>query len=77
MSLNFSLRRYNSVFLDSYLNTFKLACCDLAINRLAMYSMIHTYKDYAYLPRVISSHFNYLQNVIEGSDFSTFSTFST
>lgn len=37
-----------------------MASLDFAMNRLLMYTMAHTYKDYLFLPRVVSSHFTYL-----------------
>lgn len=46
---------------------YMLACFEMAINRLALYTMIHTAKDYRFLPRVLASHFAYLEQAA-GSD---------
>lgn len=43
--------------------TFDLCCCELAINRFALYAMAHTLKEYSYLPRVLGAQFHYLEQL--------------
>ncbi len=43
-----------------FLEVFNLSCLDFAMNRLLLYTMAHTYKDYQFLPRVVNSLFSYL-----------------
>ena len=47
-----------------------MACLDFATDRLLMYTMAHTYKDYMFLPRVIDSLFNYITARIAEGGFS-------
>ena len=47
-----------------FLDAFNLACCDFAMNRLAMYSMVHTRSPFSFLPRVLHSNLGYLEHVI-------------
>lgn len=39
---------------------FDLACADLLIGRLGLYTMAHTYKDYSFLPRVLDGVFRHV-----------------
>jgi hypothetical protein len=61
------LEKFSGQELDKerYHHNHMLVCLDMAINRLALYTMAHTFKDYRFLPRVITSHFNYLQQLAE------------
>jgi hypothetical protein len=36
---------------------------DIAYNRLGLYSMAHTFKEYTFLPRVLKSHFDYVKAI--------------
>ena len=45
-----------------------VACIDFAINRLLMYSMVYTFKEYRFLPRVVTSHMNYLKEIAATTD---------
>ncbi|KJE95848.1 hydroxymethylglutaryl-coenzyme A reductase [Capsaspora owczarzaki ATCC 30864] len=63
---HFSKRTFDPVKFDKI---FDFACFDFAINRLALYSMVHTFKDYRFLPRVLQSHFGYLQSVAMSNRF--------
>lgn len=60
--------------LDSgkFLKIFDFACFDLAINRLGLYTMAHTFKDYRFLPRVLQTHFNYLVSVALNNRFAKY-----
>ena len=44
---------------------YNVACIEFAVNRLLVYTMVHTYKDYAFLPRVVSCHMNYLKQEVD------------
>eukprot|EP00128_Syssomonas_multiformis_P018455 Colp12_sorted_trinity150504_noHs@11639 len=48
---------------EEFFKIFDYANFDFAINRLGLYSMGHTVKDYKFLPRLIASHFAYLHQV--------------
>lgn len=43
---------------------FKMACLDYAMNRLLLYTMAHTFKDYKFLPRVVNTLFSYIEGEI-------------
>jgi NADP-dependent 3-hydroxy-3-methylglutaryl-CoA reductase len=43
-----------------FLRIFQYASMDIAYNRLGLYTMAHTFKEYGFLPRVLKSHFNYV-----------------
>lgn len=47
-----------------------MACLDFAVNRLLMYTVVHTYKDYVFLPRVVDSLFRYINARIADGGFS-------
>ncbi len=51
-------RRFDT---DSYRRGFALSLRDLAINRLLLYLMAHTFKQYKFLPRVAASIFRMLE----------------
>ncbi len=42
---------------------FNMAMLDFGIRRLLLYSMVHTFKDYMYLPRVIDNFFSYVETI--------------
>lgn len=42
---------------------FNVAMLDFGIRRLLLYSMVHTFKDYVYLPRVINNFFSYVETI--------------
>lgn len=44
-----------------FMEIFDLCCCELMVNRVALYTMAHTFKEYSYLPRVLESLFGYLE----------------
>jgi hypothetical protein len=43
-----------------FLRTFQYSSMDIAYNRLGLYTMAHTFKEYGFLPRVLKGHFNYV-----------------
>ena len=43
-----------------FIEDYKIACLEFTMNRLFLYTMAHTYKDYYFLSRVIESHFAYM-----------------
>ncbi len=45
--------------------TYDAACMEFAVNRLQLYAMAHTFKDYQFLPRVLDSHYAYLETVLQ------------
>ena len=53
-----------------FMAVYNVACLDFAVNRLLMYTMVHTYKDYAFLPRVVTSHMQYLQHEVDNGTIS-------
>ncbi|MBI2570879.1 MAG: phosphotransferase [Candidatus Schekmanbacteria bacterium] len=61
------LESYSGTAFDpaEFREVFDLACYDLAINRLALYCMAHTFKEYSFLERVLHSHFRYLESELQ------------
>ncbi len=45
------------------MSVYNVACLDIAISRLLLYTMVYTAKSYQFLPRVISTHMNYLEQI--------------
>ena len=52
---------------ERFKEIFHYACYDMAVNRLALYTMAHTFKDYTFLPRVLNTIFNYLEKLLPWS----------
>ncbi len=48
---------------NDFLSLFDYCVMDIVINRLGLYTMAHTFKDYTYLPRVLDNAFGYLDSV--------------
>ena len=46
-----------------FTDVFDAAILDFAIRRLLMYTMVHTFKDYKYLTRVVDSLFVYIETI--------------
>ena len=65
--LNSSVHRFIEVFNASSL--------EFATNRLLMYTMAHTYKDYLFLPRVVNSLFTYIGAQIGAGKYTILGTF--
>jgi NADP-dependent 3-hydroxy-3-methylglutaryl-CoA reductase len=50
---------------EAFLQVYNLACLDFAYNRLSLYAMAHTLKNYEFFPRVFNSHLNYVASFME------------
>ena len=46
-----------------FLEVYNLCCYDFALTRLGLYTMAHSFKEYEFLPRVLDSHFEYLDSI--------------
>jgi aminoglycoside phosphotransferase (APT) family kinase protein len=49
---------------ENFMKVYNAACFDFAVNRIQMYLMAHTFKDYQFLPRVLDSHFEYIKTIM-------------
>ena len=57
----------NCIFLCRFLQVLDAAALDFQLNRLNMYTMAHTFKDYRFLERVVRSNSTYLlQRKVDG-----------
>ena len=50
---------------------FNVSMLDFGIRRLLLYSMVHTFKDYTYLPRVIATFFSYVETLVDKNLYAT------
>ena len=57
-----------------FMLVFNLACLDFAMQRLLLYTMAHTFKDYQFLPRVVRSLFSYILDQIAAGSFTSLIT---
>lgn len=51
-----------------FLEVFHCCLLHFAMKRLAMYTMVHTHKDYRFLPRVVDTLFSFLTEQLKHSD---------
>ncbi len=51
------------LFYCRFIKVFNAAAYDFAARRLLLYTMVHTFKDYAFLPRVVNSLFSYIEAI--------------
>ena len=56
-------------YVRRFIEVFNAAVYDFAARRLLLYTMAHTFKDYAYLPRVVNSLFSYIEAVHDRNSF--------
>lgn len=56
-------------FTNRFVDIFNYSSLEFAINRLLLYTMAHTYKDYLFLPRVVNSLFTYISAQIDAGNF--------
>jgi hypothetical protein len=45
------------------MEVYNAAVLDFVMTRLLLYTMAHTFKDYAYLPRVVDSVFAHIESI--------------
>lgn len=64
-----------STSVHRFVEVFNFSSLEFAINRLLMYTMAHTYKDYLFLPRVVNSLFTYISAQIGAGKYTILGTF--
>eukprot|EP00117_Sycon_ciliatum_P041606 scpid17540/ scgid30401/ 3-hydroxy-3-methylglutaryl-coenzyme A reductase len=53
---------------QQYQDVFDLVMCDLLVNRIALYGMAHTFKDYAFYGRLVAATSGYIRQRMQESD---------